>query len=160
MKRHEQKRMSTAEIFNKLTQKTQSYHGVGVDAGETGWEEVLQALQGVDRWKIDFLLYVYGDNLRCRHSFFAGLMREAMLTLDRDGLIERQEPGAIERMVLLAMVEWKHWNVKIFEIDRADHMGVSLSTWKRRYKNLYRFILMIPQQWEDEVMKIVTQRLR
>ena len=154
MKQHEQKRMSTAEIFNKLTQKTQSYHGVGVDAGETGWEDVLQALQGVDRWKIDFLLYVYGDNLRCRHSFFSGLFMEAML------IHNNEEPGTVEKLVLLAMVEWKHWNVKIFEIDRADHMDVSLSTWKRKYKNVHQSIMGIPQSWEDEVMRIVTQRLR
>ena len=159
--------MSTPEILSKLTAKTANYSGVGHSRGvdDLGWQDILQAMQGIDHWKISFMLYVYGDNPRGRHEFFAGLFLEVMQHPEVQAWIRhrKEQAGyhrAVETMCLLAMVEWKHWNVRIIEVDRATHMGVSLSTWKRKYKLIYQTIAAIPAEWESEVMKIVTQRLR
>lgn len=159
--------MSTAEILSKLTAKTANYTGVvgGKGVDDLGWQDIVQAMQGVDHWKISFMLHVYGDNARARHEFFAGLFIEVMQRPEVQVWIRhrKEQAGyhrAIETMCLLAIIEWKHWNVRIVEVDRAQHMGVSLSTWKRKYKLIYESIVAIPAEWESEVMRIVTKRLR
>lgn len=157
--------MSTAEILSKLTPKTVNYTGISTGSPDLGWQDILHAMHGVDHWKISFMLYVYGDNAQCRHEFFAGLFMEIMERPEVQAWIRhrKEQSGyhrAIETMVLLAIIEWKHWNVGIFEIDRANHMGVSLSTWKRKYKLIYKTIITTPAQWESEVMRIVTKRLK
>lgn len=157
--------MSTAEILSRLNPKTVDLLGISDGSPNPEWQDILHAMHSLDHWKISFLLYVYGDNPQCRHEFFAGLFMEIMERPDVQAWIRRSKAQsgynkAVERMCVLAIIEWKHWNVGIFEIDRANHMGVSLSTWKRKYKLIYQTIIATPAQWESEVMRIVTKRLK
>ena len=155
--------MSTAEILSKLTPKTTDYGSKTPDVPDHRWQDILQAMHGVDAWKTAFLLYVYGDNTLCKHGFFSGLFMEIMERPETQLWIsQRREQGPyhrdIETMCQLAVDEWKS-DRKTTEEDRAIFMGVSRSTWKRKYKVIYETIVTAPKQWEDEVMKIVTERL-
>jgi hypothetical protein len=156
--------MSTAEILSKLTPKTQSYTGVGASASDLGWQDILQAMRGVDAWKTSFLFYTYAADKQSRHGFFAGLFMEVMERPETQAWIRiRKQQGPyhrdVETMCVIAVNEWGSGTPYTQKI-RAGHMGVSVSTWKRRYRLIYNTILTTPLQWEDEVMRLVTKRLR
>ncbi len=158
--------MTSPEILSKLTRKTPKYEEY-TEAGSDslGWQDILQAMQGIAPEKTSYLMFMYGDDEKKRHEVFAGLFMEAM---QHPSIIEwrkarKREPGYnrdIECLCNMAIAELKHWDVKVLAKSRALFMGVSLSTWKRKYRDVYKIIHAIPQRWEHEVMQIVTQRLR
>ncbi|MFT5483325.1 MAG: hypothetical protein ACI9GW_001982 [Halieaceae bacterium] len=160
--------MSTAEILSKLTAKTSNYEGSGVrgtGGDDLRWQDIAQAAQGIDSWKMAFMFCVYAGDSKSRYGFFAGLFMEVMERPETQLWIRhRKEQGkyirGVEKMCQLSITEWTHWNIVILEIDRADHMGVSLSTWKRKYKPIYEMITAIPTEWENEIMKIISKRLK
>lgn len=165
--------MSTAEILSKLTPKTQSYSlGRGSGASDLTWQDILLAMQGCQPEHQAFMLYVYGNDPKSRHSFFAGLFMEAMqdpqvLTWKE---ARKQHNGyyrAIETMCLLAIIEWSDRRTEqrrpagpLTNQDRAEFMGVSRGTWGRKYKKIYQVIVAIPREWELSVMRKVNKRLR
>lgn len=159
--------MSTAEILSGLTAQTVKYQS-NTSQSETSWQDILLAMQGLEPGKTGFMLYVYGghDHRHEHHNFYAGLLMEVLqrpeILLWREH--RKQQPGYnrnIERMVLMTIIEWREASaIKCTAQHRAQCMGVSLSTWKRKYKQVYQTIMAIPAYWEDEVMRMVNKRLR
>ena len=160
--------MKHAEIFSKLSPRTAS-QDIGFkitgDGPTVGWEDVLLALQGIPAGRFSFLMYAYADDDQARHGFFAELFMDVMqdLAIHR-WILDRKNTGGyhreVELLCQLAVQEWKGGDYQRgTQIERADFMGVSRATWKRRYHLVYGTILTRPNIWEDEIMKIVADRL-
>lgn len=165
--------MSTAEIYSKLTPKTQSYTLGAGGAADLTWQDILLAMQGCKPEHQAFMLYVYADDHQSRHSFFAGLFMRAMEdpTIKSWREMRKQQKlagcGAIEALCLLAVVEWSDRRDaqgrpegRLTHEARARFMGVSRSTWNRKYKTIYQIIVSVPAGWESTVMRKVNKRLR
>jgi hypothetical protein len=153
--------MNTAAILSSLTH-TRPRDGVVV-VGRAPWQDVLQSMQGIAPWKTAFMFFRYAGDIQSRHSFFAGLFMEVMERPETKAwILQRREQGgyyrAIETLCLIAIMECggKPYTQQV----RAKLMGVSLSTWKRKYKLIYRTIQETPEAWEAEVMDIIMKRLR
>lgn len=160
--------MPTPEILSKLTAKTTNYNGVGNSRGvdDLGWQDLLLAMQGTEPGKFAFMMYAYADDYAARHDFFAGLFMEIMQDATTQAWIRhRKEQGgyyrAVETMCLIAVAEWRQGRGDHYtQLARARLMGVSRGTWRRKYRDIYQYILSVPSQWESEIMKITSQRLR
>ncbi len=156
--------MSLSEILSKLTPKTQNYEGAGVrGVSELTWQDILQAMQGVDPGKTGFMLCVYANDTQAHH-FWAGLFIEVMARPDvqawREARSEEGRRGPIKALCYLAVKEWTSQGDKWTHQRRADEIGVSRGTWNRKYSGMYQLIFEIPTYWQDEVEILLRQRLR
>jgi len=156
--------MSTIEIISKLTPKTQNYEGSGaIGVSDLTWQDIIQALQGVDAGMTGFVLCVYGSDKQACHSFWAGLFMAAMdlPTVQVWSAARRHEGyhGAVKALSRLAVKEWTEGRDKWTHQRRASLIGVSRGTWNRKYRDIYRRIVGIPGFWQDEVERILKQRL-
>jgi hypothetical protein len=156
--------MSTIEIVSKLTPKTQNYEGSGAAGiSDLTWQDVVQALQGINAGVTAFVLCVYGNDRRASHGFWSGLFIAAMeLPTVRNWSAERRHEGyhgAVKALSRLAVKEWTEYNVKWTHQRRANEIGVSRSTWNRKYRGVYKRIIEIPVFWQAEVERILKQRL-
>lgn len=151
--------MNTPEILASIT------HTRPPDQERTcvPWQDVLEAMQGIDPWKTAYMLFAYAGDNRSRHSLFAGLFMEAMERPEIQWWIRiRKAQGGyyrdVETLCLIAIMEYgsKPYTHQM----RAKLMGVSLSTWKRKYRATWAVIYAIPNAWEREVMEIINKRLR
>lgn len=152
--------MNTAEILSSLTHTRPP----DIETTRPPWQDVLQAMQGIDPWKISFMLFAYAGDTQSRHSFFSGLFMEVMQRQEIQIWIQqrRQQGGyyrSIETLCLISIMEWGA-SKPYTNQTRAKLMGVSLSTWKRKYRLVYQTIHAAPAEWEAEVMRIVTKRLK
>lgn len=161
--------MLTAKIFCKVLPNSTGLTPGSGGPPEITWQDVLLALQGVTGKEEGFIRYVYMDDPRGRHDFFAGLFREAMNRSEIQQWLSKnnkkgERTGDVERMVYMAMAEWKtnkrdeHGN-PINENSRAITMGVSRGVWARKYTLTYSSIVAMPAYWLDEVMRLATHRL-
>lgn len=151
--------MNTAEILSSLTHT----RPLDVQTTRPPWQDVLQSMQGIAPWKTAYLLFLYGGDIQSRHSFFAGLFMEVMERPEIQLWIRqrRAQGGYYRNIETLCLISIMECGEKPYtQQARAKLMGVSVSTWKRKYKLVYDTILAIPAEWESEVMRIVTQRLR
>ena len=156
--------MSLSEILSKLTPKTQNYSGAGAaGVSDLTWQDVIQAIRGLEPGRTGFMLCVYGNNKQARHDFFAGLFMAAMelptLQIWSSNMRAEGHCGAIEDLSALAVKEWTEEG-KWTHQCRADLIGVSRSTWNRKYRDVYKRIVEIPVFWQEEVERIMRQRLR
>jgi len=160
--------VKSAELFSKLSPRAvNSDIGFKItgDSPTVVWEDVLLALQGIPAGRFSFLMYAYADDDQAHHGFFAELFMDAMQDLAvHRWIIGRKNNGNyyrdVELMCRLAVEEWKGGDYQFgTQVDRANFMGVSRGTWKRRYHLVYGTILTRPTIWEAEIMKIVTDRL-
>jgi len=150
--------MTSSEIFSKCLPKSLGMlFGTGGKPNLT-WEDVQASLAGCEAKHYGFIRYVYQDDPKGHHDFFAGMMMEACSRPD----IQRwakTNPGKIEGLVLFAIREWKHSRAKYTDESRAYAYGVRVHVWRRRYKNTYQIIVGIPTYWEDEILQRVRKRL-
>lgn len=155
--------MSISEVLSKLTPKTQNYTGAGV-SGESDltWQDILQAMHGVDPGKTGFMLCVYGNNNKACHDFWAGLFMSAMElpTVQIWSATRRHEGyhGTVKALTRLAVKEWTE-SGKWTHQRRANLIGVSRGTWNRKYRDIYKRIVAIPGYWQDEVERLLRHRL-
>lgn len=155
--------MRNAEILTQLGPRSLPFDR-RIDAEDARWQDILQAMHGIDHWKISYLLFVYAGDKQSRHNFFAGLFSEIMGRPEVHAWIQQrsqQKRGYdrdIEKLCLLSIQEWGHPKPFTQPI-RARLMDTSLTTWKRVYDLLYKTIMATPVAWEKEVMEIVTKRL-
>lgn len=124
------------------------------------WQDILQAMRGVEREKIAYLFYVYGGHQEYRHDLFAGLFISAMQLQEVQSWREGGKAGAVELICTLIVNEWLPSKIPHTNQRRADCLRISLSTWHRHYKSIYEIIRTIPVEWEREVLELVTKRLR
>lgn len=151
--------MTSSEIFTKCIPRTGSLSpGVG-GIPELTWQDVLLAIQGIESHHEGFIRYVYLDDPKGRHNFFAGLMTEACNRQEIQRWI-LSNPKQIESLVLLAIQEWKHSRAKYTDESRAFAFGVRPHQWRRTYKNVYSTIVGMPAYWEDQVLQVVRKRLK
>lgn len=152
--------MTSSETFTKCLPHTVNLTlGVGMGP-EITREDVLLSLQGI-RGKFEgFYRFVYMDDPKGRHDFFAGLMSEICARED----VQRwavHNPGNLEKLALMAIQEWKHaGRQKYTDETRAHYFGVTYGKWRRRYKTVYGFILGTPALWEDQILQTIRPRLR
>jgi hypothetical protein len=161
--------MRNIEIISKFIVKPPGHEiGFKIDGNtpDLGWEDVLLALQGIPPGRFAFLMYAYNGDEQARHSFFAELFMDVMqhLVVHR-WILDRKSEGdyhrEVEAMCQLAVEEWQTGNyARGTQRTRAAFMDVSRGTWRRRYDAIYHFIALRPSEWETEIMKIVTARLR
>lgn len=156
--------MSATELLSKLTPTNQRYSGAGVSGvSELTWEDVIHAMQGVDPGKTGFLLCVYGDD-RQAHQFWATLFMEVMNRPDVQAWREIRSTegrrGPIKTLCCLAVKEWISGSDVWTHQLRADEIDVSRGTWNRKYRDMYALIHRIPTYWQDDVERILKQRLR
>ena len=157
--------ISTREIVSALAPRHPETWGREPDDQER-WQDVLQAMQGIPPGRIAFLMYAYANDDHARHSFFAELFMEVMQDLAvHRWILQRKDKGnyhrEVEIMCQLAVEEWRGGDFIIgTQADRAGFMDVSRGTWRRRYKKIYALIFAIPSEWEREIMKLVTKRLK
>lgn len=157
--------MSISELLSKLTPKTQNFSGAGARGiSDLTWQDVLDAMEGVDPGKEGFMLCVWGNNPDACHDFWAGLFMEAMARPDVQSwsAARRHEGyhGAVKALSRLAVKEWTEWRAKWTHQVRANEIGVSRGTWNRKYRDIYQSIYAIPGFWQDEVERLLRQRLR
>jgi len=120
-------------------------------------------MRGIDPGKAGFLTFIYGNNPKGRHDFYAGLFIEVMQRPEVQLWIQQRKSQrgykrSIESLCLLAILEWKEG--KLTNQVRAEYIEVSRGTWNRKYRDIYRYILAIPTYWESEIMRIITKRLK
>ena len=157
--------MSSSEIFSKCIPHTASLELGRGGIPEVTWTDVLLAIQGTTPEKEGFIRYVYMDDPRGRHTFFAGLFIEAMARRDVQDWIrfrkkQQNYKRDIETLVCMAIEEWKRGKKYTYtDQTRADRFGVSRATWARKYKLIFANIAAIPAYWEDEVLRLVRKRL-
>jgi len=156
--------MSTAELLSKLTPKTQSYTGTGRGSSELSWQDVVQALHGIDPAMTGFMLYVFGADPQSKSDFWAGLFIEAMQRPKVQAWREARKLegciGEVRAICYLAVEEWGNATEKFTHASRAEFMEVSRGTWNRKYRDMYKYIYSIPVYWQDEVERIIRNRLR
>ena len=156
--------MSSAELLSKLTPKTQNYTGTGSGSSGLSWQDVVQALHGLDPAMTGFMLHVFGADPHAKSDFWAGLFIEAMQRpkVQSWTKLRRQEGyhGAVKMLCYLAVKEWGNGTTKFTHAIRARYMGVSRSTWNRKYRDIYQYIYSIPVYWQNEVERILKNRLR
>lgn len=151
--------MTSSEIFSKCLPQTASLSiGVG-GVPELTWQDVLASISGIPKKHEGLIRYVYLDDPKGHHDFFAGLMMEACSRFDIQQWC-KGHPGHIEDIVLFAIREWKHSRAKYSDETRAYAYGTRLHTWRRHFKNTYSVVVGIPTYWEDEVLQQVRKRLR
>lgn len=156
----------TPEILSELNPRTQQYE---LSFYDHQWQDIMAALQGCDPGHQGFMLYVYGNDEKGRHSFFASLYREIMARPDtqewikwrrsRRQLASTKYEQDVERMVLLAMVEWRHPEIRFTNKIRAKFLKISERTWDRWFSRIYKTIVAAPTYWRDEIMRLLNQRL-
>lgn len=150
---------STREILSALAPRYPETWGLEPD-DRARWQDVLQALRGVEREKIAYLFYVYGGHREYRHDLFAGLLICAMQLPEVRVWREGGKVGAVELLCRLLIDEWSPSDACLTNEDRAGFLKVSLSSWHRNYRSIYELIRAIPVEWEREVLGLVTKRLR
>jgi hypothetical protein len=157
--------MSLSEILCKLTPKTQNYAGSGATgSSDLTWQDIVHAMQGVDPGKTAFMLCVYGSDTQACHQFWAGLFMSAMeLPTVRIWSSNRRHDGyhgAVKALSRLAVLEWTQGRDTWTHQRRANEIGVSRGTWNRKYRDIYQRIVDIPGYWQEEVERLLRQRLR
>lgn len=151
--------MTTSEVFTKCLPHTASLlPGVG-GIPELTWQDVLGALQGIEKRHEGFIRYVHLGDLKGRHDFYAGLMTEACSRPDIQHWILRN-PKKIDSIVTMAMEECKIGRNKYTNDSRAYIYGVSRGIWARRYQQAYSTIVALPAEWETDVIRRVKKWLR
>ncbi len=153
--------MKSPEIFTRFTATSRKDWTDNIS-----WEDVGLATQGLKPEYKGFIEYVFIQDPRGRHNFFAGLFMDVMeqpYVQDwiRDERARTGQYGSINKMVQMAMEEWRVGaNQNHTDKSRSKDFGVSRSTWVRKYKEIYGHIFTTPAFWLDEVMEIVNKRLR
>lgn len=153
--------MKGPEIFTRFTVPSRREWDDNIT-----WEDVGLAAQGLKPEYRGFIEYVFIQDPAGRHNFFAGLFMDVMerpyiQDWIRDERTRTGKYGSVDRMVLMAMEEWRIGeNQSLTDKSRAEAFGVTRSTWTRKYKKIYTDIFTIPSYWLDEVMEIVNKRLR
>lgn len=159
--------MTGPEIFTKCLPKPPRLSPGRGGSPEVTWQDVILSVQGIDKKYWGFIRYIYFDDPQGRHEFYAGLFEEAMARPDvqqwKKHNRNKKLKNQIDKMVELAMFEWKNhrrWEGdRITEADRAKAMGVSLTTWKKWYKQIYSNIAAIPAYWEGDFLATASRRL-
>lgn len=153
--------MKGPEIFTRFTATSRRGY-----ADNITWEDVAIATHGLKPEYRGFIEYVFIQDPAGRHNFFAGLFMDVMerqyvQDWARDERARTGEYGSINKMVQMAMEEWRVGaNQRFTDKIRADIFGVSRATWARKYKEVYGYIFTAPAFWLDEIMQIVNKRLR
>lgn len=150
--------MSTIEILAKAAAKTPRYDASAGGFGDLTWQDVLQALQGVNLAKTSFALFLITGDKSCKHYFWAGLFMEA-LARRHIYLWSKQHTRAVDALCALAVMEWGD-SRKYTQARRAALMGVSRSAWRRKYRSIYHEIRAIPDDWRRELEGVLRNRLR
>lgn len=151
--------MTSSEIFSKCLPHTASMTpGVG-GMPELTWEDVMGSISGIEKKHEGFIRYVYLDDPKGHHDFFAGLMTEIFTRTDVQRWV-LNHPKKIESLVLLAIKEWKHSRQNYTDKSRALAFGESYHNWRRHYRTIYSIIVGTPTNWEDEVTQKLKWELR
>lgn len=152
--------MTTSEIFSKCLPHTASLTPGTGGTPELTWQDVLTAIQGIEKHHEGFIRYVYLDDAKGRHDFYAGLMRE---TCSRDDVKHwlKSHSGHLDHLVTMAMLEWRYGRRRKYTDEtRAFAFGVSYNKWRRHFKQIYSVIVGAPAYWEDQVLQVLKRRLR
>jgi hypothetical protein len=158
----------TPELFSKCLPKSTGFNTGSGGVPNITWEDVLQSIAGINKPAEAVIFYVFLDNPKARHQLFAYLYQETMN--DRrvqEWLLTRKDrkPREIERLVLLAIHEWKtnghiHPGVKFTENARAAFYGVSRGIWSRKYSRVYSMISQAPSNWMGDALLMAHDRLQ
>lgn len=150
--------MTTSEIFSKCTPKSPALIGGIGGKPELTWEDVEAALAGTERKHEGFIRYVYMDNPLGYDDFFDGLKSECISRLDVQMWVKRH-PKKLDKLINLAIREWKHSRQKYTDKSRAFATGIKYHNWMRHYRNIYAVIVGLPAYWEDQVLQHIRRKL-
>lgn len=132
-----------------------SDYGVG---GLT-WQDVKDALDGVDLTRSAMALYLLTGDAKCRSYFWAGLFMEVMRIPDLGRRPDLLQPGDIENLCHLAVREWGD-GVQYSTGWRSKLLNVSRGTWYRKFADAYPTVYEIPERWHGDLAMLLKQRLR
>ena len=146
--------MTTPEAWNRLLPHTQNYRGAGGAPDKTR-EDLLQASQGMSPELQAYINFTVLSDEKARHKLFAAMFAEAMEIHEvQEFSAKSKRRRCVEQMVMLAIMELAHPEVRLTARTRARIFDVSRRTWFRRWARVYDRIQTIPTYWEYELRNV------